>query len=113
MTPQEALEKVNLVIEQSRASASDGISVAEFSEITMNVVRTAVQVIDSVPADGAEKKDWVLQAVGVLFDAIADKMVPIYGYPLWIVLKPAVRMLILAAASGAIESILPVVRALT
>jgi hypothetical protein len=111
MTPQEALTRITNLIDASKVAAADGLSVGEFSELAMNVVRTGVQLIDAIPVAGPEKKEWVLQAVGVLFDAVADKMVPMYLYPVWLLVRPGIRIIVLAAAGGAIESILPVVRA--
>jgi hypothetical protein len=49
--------------------------------------------------------------VGDLFDAVADRAVPIVALPLWVVARPAVRSLVLALASGAIEQLLWLVRA--
>jgi hypothetical protein len=41
---------------------------------------------------------------------VADKAVPTTVYPLWIICRPAVRSLVLALASGAVEQIIPLVR---
>ena len=48
--------------------------------------------------------------VGVFFDEVADGLAPIYAKPVWFLLRPAVRSLVLSLAAGAIESILPLVR---
>jgi hypothetical protein len=52
----------------------------------------------------------VLEAVASLFDALADKAVPVSAWPLWMLARPAVRSLVIALASGAVEQILPLVR---
>jgi hypothetical protein len=69
-----------------------------------------VAALDSVPGDGPGKKEWALEAVGQLFDALADKVVPTMAWPVWVIAKPTVRSLVLMAAGGAIESLLPLVR---
>jgi hypothetical protein len=66
--------------------------------------------IDSLPDDGAAKKAWCVDAVGLLFDAVADKAVPTLAWPVWLIVRPTVRQLVLLATSGAIESLLPLVR---
>jgi hypothetical protein len=52
----------------------------------------------------------VLEAAAALFDALAPMAVPVVAYPFWLIVRPAVRALVLAIASGAIEQLLPVVR---
>ena len=66
--------------------------------------------LDSLPEGGAAKKAWALEAVGLLFDAVADRAVPTLAYPVWLIVRPTVRQLVLLATSGAIESLLPLVR---
>jgi hypothetical protein len=46
-----------------------------------------------------------------LFDQLADKAVPVVVWPVWILARPAIRALVLAIASGAIEIVLPLTRA--
>jgi hypothetical protein len=48
--------------------------------------------------------------VGLLFDAVADKAVPTLAWPVWLIVRPTIRQLVLLAAAGAIESLLPLVR---
>jgi hypothetical protein len=59
---------------------------------------------------GAEKKALVLEAVAALFDALADKAVPLAAWPVWILVRPAIRSLVLAIAAGAMEQVLRLVR---
>jgi hypothetical protein len=49
--------------------------------------------------------------VAHLFDAVADQAVPAAVYPLWLIVRFPIRSLVLAIASGAIEQLLPLVRA--
>lgn len=102
--------KVRAFIATAKASAADGLTVAEFGELTVALLRVAMAAVDSLPDSGEAKKAWVLEAVGVLFDQLADKCVPTLAYPAWVLLRPAVRSLVLMAAGGVIEAMLPLVR---
>lgn len=104
-------EKVRGFIAAAVEAAAGGISVAEFGELSVALMRVVIAAADSIPAEGAKKKAWVVEAVGMLFDNIADKAVPMAAYPIWLVVRPAVRSLVLMAAAGAVESLLPLVRA--
>ena len=79
-------------------------------ELTVALLKTLRAAIDSLPDDGAAKKAWCVDAVGLLFDAVADQAVPTLAYPVWLIVRPTVRQLVLLATSGAIESLLPLVR---
>jgi hypothetical protein len=103
-------DKIAAFIAAARSAAADGITVAEFGELTVALLKTVMAALDSLPEDGADKKRWALDAVGLLFDAVADRAVPAMAWPIWIIARPAVRQLVLLAASGAIESLLPLVR---
>jgi hypothetical protein len=76
------------------------------------LVRLVIAGLDAVGTmTGAEKKALAMEAVSSLFDAVADKAVPTVAYPIWMIARPAVRALVLALASGAVEQVLPLVRA--
>lgn len=95
----------------ARAKAQGGLTVAEFGALVVELLRLLVVGLDSVPTDGAAKKAWALSIVAVLFDNVAGYAVPFYLQPFWLVTKPAIRVLVLAAASGALEQILSITRA--
>jgi hypothetical protein len=103
--------KVDAFVAVARARAADGITVAEFAELAVALLRVAIAAADGLAAPGATKKDWVVGAVAALFDATADQFVPAIVWPVWLVVRPAVRQLVLLAAAGAVESLLPLVRA--
>jgi hypothetical protein len=103
-------DKIAAFIATARSSAADGITVAEFGELVVALLKTVMAALDSLPEGGAAKKQWTLDAVGLLFDAVADKAVPMPLYPLWVLARPVVRSLVLAIASGAVEQLLPLVR---
>ena len=105
-------DKVRAYIATAQSAAADGLTWAEFGELLVALVRLLVESLDAVSVlTGPQKKDMVLEAVGLLFDAVADQAVPTYLYPLWLLARPAVRQLVVALAAGAVEQILPLVRA--
>ena len=96
----------------ARAKAQGGLTVAEFGGLVVALIQLVVTGLDGVAGlDGAAKKQWALGVVGVLFDAVASAAVPLYLQPVWLVVRPVVRQLVLAAASGALEKILTLSRA--
>lgn len=102
--------KVRDFITHAVEVSKDGLTVSEFGELLFSLVRIAVAAADSFPVDGSEKKKWVLGGVEILFDEVVDLMIPVYAKPFWVLMRPGVRSLVLALASGAIEAILPVLR---
>lgn len=103
-------EKAKAFIVVAELKAKDGITVAEFGELFLALMRLCIEVADTLDAAGPDKKQMVLEALGDLFDAVADKLVPLYLWPVWAIAKPAIRASVLAAASGAIEIVLQLVR---
>lgn len=103
-------EKVKAFVAIAKVKAADGLTVPEFAELAVALLRVAIDAADSIPVDGASRKVFVLNAVALLFDTVADKCVPFVAWPIWVIVRPAVRQLVLLAASGAIESLLPLVR---
>jgi hypothetical protein len=103
-------EKVRAFVATAKVKAAGGITVSEFGELAVALMRVAIEAADAIPVDGAERKVFVLNAVGLLFDTLADKAIPALAWPVWIIVKPAARQLLLLVASGAIESLLPLVR---
>ena len=105
------LTKIDAFISAAKSAAADGLTWQEFGELLVAFLRLSTALYDEVAAmTGAEKKAAVLDAVGRLFDAVADKCIPLAAYPIWYIARPAVRSLVLALASGAVEQLLPLVR---
>lgn len=105
------LDKVSTFIKSARVAAADGLTWGEFGELLLALLRMVVAALDSVAVmSGAEKKAFAIDAIARLFDAVADKAVPVAVYPLWLVARPAVRSLVLALAGGVLEQLLPIVR---
>ena len=104
-------DKVKAYVLHAKTLAKDGISVSDFAELATSLLRLVVSALDSIPSDGAQKKVWAVAAVATLFDAVSDKCIPIYCVPFWFVSRPTVRAIVLLAAGGIVESLIPIVRA--
>ena len=112
MTPEQLQTAVLTFIASARLKAAGGLTVAEFGSLTVEVIRLAVAGLDTITTlDGPAKKAWSLACVGNLFDAVADSCVPLLARPVWWIVRPAVRTLVLSAAGGALEQILTLTRA--
>ena len=103
-------DKVRAFVATARSAAAGGVTVSEFAELTVSLLKIAMAAADAIPVDGADRKVFVLNAVGLLFDNVADKCIPFAAWPVWLIVRPAARQLLLLVASGAIESLLPLVR---
>jgi len=111
MTPDQLQSAVLALIAGARLKAAGGLTVSEFGSLTVEVIRLAVAGLDTITTlDGPGKKAWTLACVGTLFDAVADSCVPTLAWPVWFILRPAVRTLVLSAAGGALEQILVLTR---
>jgi hypothetical protein len=103
-------DKVSAFIAIAQLKARNGLTLSEFGELVVALLRVVMSTVDSLPAEGSEKKQWALDAVAALFDSLADGCVPVLAWPVWILVKPAARSILLLTVSGAIESLLPLVR---
>ena len=111
MTPEQLQSAVIGFISGARAKAVGGLTVAEFGSLVVEVIRLAVAGLDTISTlDGAAKKAWAIACVASLFDAVADACIPFAAKPVWWIVKPAVRTLVLSAAAGALEQILKLTR---
>lgn len=104
------LKQIEEFLTVTRARVKDGITVADLSQVTLGGMRLAIGLLDRVSMPGADKKAEVLKLVAYLFDQFADACVPLVAKPVWWMVKPAVRALVMSIASGAVESLLPIVR---
>jgi hypothetical protein len=103
-------QRIQAFVGAAMAAAAKGLSVADFAELSISLLRIVIATADSLPADNADKKAWCVQAVADLFDAVAVLAVPKTFLPIWWAIRPAVRNLVLLAAGGAVEALLPLVR---
>jgi hypothetical protein len=105
------LDQVYAFVATAKERAKDGLSWGEFGELLLALLRLVVPFLDGVKTmTGAEKKSFALDAVGRLFDAVADFAIPTTVYPLWILVRPAVRTLVVAIAGGVLEQYLTLFR---
>jgi hypothetical protein len=111
MTLYELSDKVKGFILDAQERAADGITIGDFAEIAIDLLRIVIATLDTIPATNAEKKAWAVAAVAMLFDELADKCVPVVVWPVWMIVRPAARQLLILAAGGLIEGLLPIVRA--
>lgn len=109
--PMGPLARAAAFVSAARSAAADGLTWREFGDLLVALMRLMVASLDDLATmSGAEKKAVVLEAVEALFDAVADKCVPLVLWPVWLIARPAVRSLIVALAAGAVEQLLPLVR---
>ena len=112
MTPEQLQSAVLALISGAREKARGGLTVSEFGSLVVEVIRLAVAGLDTINTlDKPSKKAWALACVGALFDAVADACVPVIAKPVWWLIRPTVRSLVLSAAGGALEQILAMTRA--
>ena len=112
MTPEQLQAAVVGFIAGARLKAQGGLTVSEFGSLVVEVIRLAVAGLDTISTlDGPAKKSWAIACVGNLFDAVADTCVPFVALPVWWIVRPAVRTLVLSASGGALEQILALTRA--
>jgi len=103
--------QISSFLADARRTAADGITWQEFGSLFVSLLHLVTDTLDRVTSlSGVEKKAIALTAVAVLFDTTASKCVPLMAYPAWALLRPALRAFVLALASGAIESMLSIVR---
>ena len=104
-------DQVAAYVATAKARAADGLTWGEFGELLLGLLRLVVPILDGVSSlTGPQKREVALGAVERLFDAVADKAIPTAVYPLWLLVKPAVRALVLAIAGGVLEQFLSVLR---
>lgn len=102
--------QVRVFISRAKQIASDGLTVSEFGELAFALMQLLVSSAETVPAPGPQRKQWVMHAVGVFFDEVADLLIPIYLKPFWLMFRPGFRLIYMRVADGAIEAILSYIR---
>jgi hypothetical protein len=103
--------QISAFLSAARTQAAAGMTWQRFGQLLIDLLHQAVTGLDHISGlSGPEKKTLVLTAVASLFDSVADRCVPLTMYPFWTIIRPATRTLVLAIASGAVESLLPITR---
>jgi hypothetical protein len=95
----------------AKAVAADGLTWSEFGELLVGLLRVSVTAADALTGPGADKKTLVMDGAAALFDATAALAMPFWSRPFWVVIRPAVRQLVLAIADGATEQLVQIERA--
>ena len=106
--------RVNVLLATAKADSANGLTWAEFGRLLVQLLHIVVDGLDAVRTlTGPEKKAIALTAAATLFDSFADLCVPLAAKPAWLIIRPAVRTLILAIAGGAVEALLNISRSST
>jgi len=103
-------DKIKAFVVTANGLAQDGLSVSDFTELAVALIKICIETLEAIPADGEQKREWTLAAVAMLYDEVADKIVPVWLWPIWMVLRAPIKQLVLMAAAGALEELLPLVR---
>ena len=101
--------KVRAFIVEAVLQAKGGLTLVECGNLLFSLLGLAMSAADewrNVP--GAQRKTWVLDAVGRLYDALLPYMPLPMRLPL---VSDVIRQVVMALVSGAVEAILPTVRA--
>lgn len=103
--------QVDAYIAAAKARLEDGLTLAELGQLFIGLLGLAVAAARDLTLTGAEKKELVLQAIGFLFDALAPAIpLPLWLRPLRAWILPALKVIVLEVADGAVEAILKLVR---
>ena len=107
------LEKqVREFVAAAKSQARGGLTVAEFVDLSQRLLRLVVAGLEQVNAPGADKKQWALDCVGLLFDAVASAVIPVWLLPVWPLIRGSVRQIVVTAAGVVLDRLaLPLVRA--
>jgi hypothetical protein len=101
--------KVRAFIAEAVLQAKGGLTLVECGQLLFALLGIAMAAADewrNVP--GTQRKTWVLDAVGRLYDALLPYMPLPMRLPL---VSDVIRQVVMALVSGAVEAILPTVRA--
>jgi hypothetical protein len=100
-------KKIQAFIAQARMLADGGLTLEELGQLLFAFTQLGVYAAeDLADATGEEKKQYVLEAVGYLYDVIAPAVpLPWFLAPFRRFLRDPVRAIVLAVVSGAVEVI--------
>jgi predicted component of type VI protein secretion system len=103
--------QISSFLADARRTAADGLTWQEFGELLIALLHLVTDTLDRVNTlSGPDKKSIALTAVAALFDTTASRCVPLAAWPAWAFLRPVLRAFVMALASGAVESMLHIVR---
>lgn len=99
-------EQVSAWLIRARELASDGLTVAEIGELFVEFLQLCVEAAAQLANPGVEKKQLVLDAVGMFVDIVGPLLLTKLwlGWASWLLL-PSLKSFVLSMADGAIEAI--------
>ena len=103
-------DKVTAYIAAVREKVTDGLTVAELVELTIGAMRLAIAALDELDMAGEAKRQIVADLAASLFDEFGPLLVPPMLRPVWWIVAPTLRAFVIAAAAGAVDGLLPLVR---
>lgn len=99
-------QQVTAFVQETKTLAADGLTLAEVGNLFVALIGLAVAAAAKLNNSGEEKKAFVLEAVGYLYDAIAPAIpLPFFLQPFRAFVRPHVRALVLRLADGVIEAV--------
>jgi hypothetical protein len=108
------ISQANAFLASAREQSRDGLTWAEFGSLLVQLLHLLVAGLDAITTlSGPEKKAVTLTAAASLFDGFADRCVPLATWPAWLIIRPAVRVLVLSLAAGGVEALLKISRSAT
>lgn len=99
-TLNDAVASINQWVASVRLAAAGGITVAELGSLLVQTLQLAIRVANLIPNDSDQRRELAVEAVAKIFDAVADRCVPMLLLPVWWIVRPAVRAAILASVAG-------------
>lgn len=102
--------RVTAYIAAIRERVADGLTVAELVELTIGAMRLAIAALDELDMAGDAKKQMVADLAATLFDEFGSLLLPSMLRPVWWIVAPTLRAFVIAAAAGAVDGLLPLVR---
>lgn len=104
--------QVREFVAAAKSQARGGLTIAEFVDLSQRLLRLVVAGLEQINAPGADKRAWALDAVGLLFDAVASSLLPVWLLPVWPLIRGSVRQIVVTAAGVVLDRLaLPLVRA--
>ena len=103
-------DKVTAYIAAVREKVTGGLTVAELVELTIGAMRLAIAALDELDMAGEAKRQIVADLAASLFDEFGPLLVPAVLRPVWWIVSPTLRAVVIAAAAGAVDGLVPLVR---
>lgn len=106
----ETVTTLESFLKDTRARFSDGISLSDFGRTVFDGLRICIATVDALPMPGVERKEVVMAWAGDLFEAVSPLLVPTIAWPAWVLFRGTAKSVFLLVVSGAVESLLPIIR---